>query len=135
MVPSLLARTRSPHSEDDPVGKPGSRDAAVEQLLRFRGARIVFLTATCIRAASGRESCAHLDETIVHFRDFEPGLARRYVAWDEPTDCAGGFKIESAGPVLFEKVESSDPTALIGLPLIWLSKALESMGVELLGGD
>ena len=114
--------------------KPGSSEAALEQLLHCRGQEIHFFTAVCVRSAGGAAgSRAHIDDTVVRFREFSDELARRYVAWDEPGACAGGFKIESAGPVLFDEVRSADPTALIGLPLIWLASALESLGVELLG--
>ena len=71
---------------------------------------------------------AHLDTTVVNFRALSAAEIRRYVARDEPYDCAGGFKAESLGIALFESIESADPSALIGLPLIWLAGALRSAG-------
>jgi septum formation protein len=65
---------------------------------------------------------------VVNFRALGADEIRRYVARDEPYDCAGGFKAESLGISLLESIESSDPSALIGLPLIWLAGALRGAG-------
>jgi septum formation protein len=64
----------------------------------------------------------------VHFRQFDLRLAETYLRHDEPYDCAGSFKIEGAGSVLFESVQTDDPTALIGLPMIWLAGTLRKLG-------
>jgi septum formation protein len=64
----------------------------------------------------------------VTFRRLSETEINRYVAREKPFDCAGGFKVEALGITLFESVESRDPTALIGLPLIWLSGALRQAG-------
>lgn len=114
------------------IGKPGSATSAERQLLNFRSREVRFLTAVCLSTGRDLPPIEHLDETVVSFRAFDPALAKRYVAWDTPYDCAGGFKVESAGPVLFNQVRSEDPTALIGLPLIWLAQTLEACGKELL---
>lgn len=112
--------------------KPGSRERALEQLLAARGLPMRFLTSVCVlRGAGGRER-VHTDITEVRFRHFSRGLAERYVERDRPWDCAGGFKVEGSGPVLFERIESQDPTGLVGLPLIWLAATLEDLGVRLL---
>ena len=71
---------------------------------------------------------AHLDTTVVSFRTLSSTEIERYVAHEKPYDCAGAFKAESLGVTLMESIESSDPTALIGLPLIWLAGALRSVG-------
>jgi septum formation protein len=73
----------------------------------------------------------HLDVTTVHFRKLSDDEIERYVARDKPFDCAGGFKIEALGVTLFNRVESNDPTGLIGLPLIWLAGALRRHGFTL----
>ncbi len=73
-------------------------------------------------------SLEHLDTTTVTFRRLSETEINRYVAREKPFDCAGGFKVEALGITLFESVESMDPTALIGLPLIWLSSALRQAG-------
>jgi septum formation protein len=67
----------------------------------------------------------------VHFRQLTDEEIKRYVARDKPYDCAGGFKVEALGVALFNRIESQDPTALIGLPLIWLAAALRRNGFEL----
>lgn len=112
-------------------GKPGSRDAAVEQLLAARGLPMRFLTSVCVIGADGGER-VHTDVTEVRFRHFAHELAERYVDRDRPWDCAGGFKAEGAGVILFERIESQDPTGLVGLPLIWLARTLEDLGIPLL---
>ena len=117
-------------------GKPGSRDAAVAQLLAARGLAMRFLTSVCVIHGSGSgdgsEERVHTDVTEVRFRHYERALAERYVDRDRAWDCAGGFKAEGSGPVLFERIESQDPTGLVGLPLIWLARTLEGLGIPLL---
>jgi len=71
---------------------------------------------------------AHVDVTRVRFRQLEADEIDRYVTRERPLDCAGGFKAEALGIALFEAIESSDPTALTGLPLIWLCAALRRAG-------
>lgn len=105
------------------LGKPGDHAKAVEQLLAASGKSVTFLTAVCILDPVGRARYEHTDKTIVRFRTFDRRLADAYLRHDEPYDCAGSFKIEGAGFVLFESVETSDPTALIGLPMIWVPRA------------
>ena len=74
---------------------------------------------------------AHVDTTTVVFRPLSGAEIERYVACEQPYDCAGGFKAEGLGASLFECIESQDPTALIGLPLIWLARALRGAGYHL----
>ncbi len=118
--------------EGKPCGKPGSRDAAVAQLLAARGLPMRFLTSVCVIHAPAAEERVHTDVTEVRFRHFERELAERYVDRDRAWDCAGGFKAEGSGVVLFERIEGRDPTGLVGLPLIWLARTLEDLGVPLL---
>ena len=110
------------------LGKPGDHAKAVEQLLAASGKSVTFLTAVCILDPVGRARYEHTDKTIVRFRKFDRRLADAYLRHDEPYDCAGSFKIEGAGFVLFESVETSDPTALIGLPMIWVAARLLDLG-------
>ena len=84
--------------------------------------------AVCVLDPVGRRRYEHVDRTEVRFRDFDRRLAEAYLRHDEPYDCAGSFKIEGAGFVLFEAVSTDDPTALIGLPMIWLSATLMELG-------
>ena len=110
------------------VGKPGTHQKAVEQLLLAAGKSVRFLTAVCILDPVGRTRYEHTDVTTVQFRHFDRRLAESYLKHDEPYDCAGSFKIEGAGFVLFESVSTEDPTALIGLPMIWVADRLLKLG-------
>jgi septum formation protein len=110
------------------LGKPGDHQKAVEQLLAASGHVVTFLTAVCILDPLGRTRYEHTDRTTVRFREFDRRLADAYLRHDEPYDCAGSFKIEGAGFVLFESVETDDPTALIGLPMIWVADCLLQLG-------
>ena len=110
------------------LGKPVNHQKAVEQLLQASGRSVRFLTAVCILDPIGRRRYEHVDQTTVRFRSFDRRLADAYLKHDEPYDCAGSFKIESAGFVLFESVTTDDPTALIGLPMIWVAGRLLELG-------
>jgi septum formation protein len=110
------------------LGKPGDHQKAVEQLLAASGKTVTFLTAVCILDPVGRTRHEHVDHTSVRFRKFDRRLAEVYLRHDEPYDCAGSFKLEGAGFVLFESVDAEDPTALIGLPMIWVAGRLLELG-------
>lgn len=110
------------------LGKPGDHQRAVEQLLAAAGKALSFLTAVCVLDPVSRRRYEHIDETIVRFRQFDRRLADAYLRHDQPYDCAGSFRIEGAGFVLFESVTTDDPTALIGLPMIWLAGTLRELG-------
>jgi septum formation protein len=110
------------------LGKPGNHPAAVEQLLAASGKSLQFLTGVCVLDPQTRRRYEHIDRTVVRFRQFDRRLAETYLKHDEPYDCAGSFRIEGAGFVLFEAVTTDDPTALIGLPMIWLAGRLLEAG-------
>ena len=110
------------------LGKPGDHSSAVEQLLTASGHAVTFLTAVCILDPTSRQRFEHVDRTVVQFRRFDRRLAETYLKHDKPYDCAGSFKIEGAGFVLFESVTTDDPTALVGLPMIWLAGRLRELG-------
>jgi septum formation protein len=110
------------------LGKPGDHQKAVEQLLAASGKTVQFLTAVCVLDPVSRRRYEHSDRTRVTFRQFDRRLADTYLHHDKPYDCAGSFKIEGAGFVLFESVKTDDPTALIGLPMIWLAGTLKELG-------
>jgi septum formation protein len=114
--------------EGQVLGKPGDHQKAAEQLLQASGKTVQFLTAVCILDPLGHRRYEHVDKTIVRFRTFDWRLADAYLKHDQPYDCAGSFKIEGAGFVLFESVKTDDPTALIGMPMIWLSDRLLELG-------
>ena len=112
------------------LGKPGSFERCVEQLLQCSGREVEFLTAVFVLDAAGGRSEAFVDRTVVRFRSLARAEIERYVAADSPLDCAGGFKAESLGIALFDRIESADPTGLTGLPLIWLCGALRRAGIQ-----
>jgi len=110
------------------LGKPGDHQKAVEQLLAASGKLMTFLTAVCVLDPVGRRRYEHIDTTEVRFRSFDRRLAETYLWHDQPYDCAGSFRIEGAGFILFKSVNTDDPTALIGLPMIWLAATLRELG-------
>lgn len=110
------------------LGKPGDHQKAAEQLLDASGKSVNFLTAVCVLDPVTRRRYEHTDKTTVRFRQFDRRLADTYLRHDEPYDCAGSFRLEGAGFVLFEAVSTDDPTALIGLPMIWLAGTLNELG-------
>lgn len=112
------------------LGKPGSGERAVAQLQRLSGQRVTFYTAVHVVSSETRSNEGHLDVTTVHFRSLSHEEIERYVSRDKPFHCAGGFRVEALGISLFTRIESQDPTALIGLPLIWLSAALRRHGFK-----
>jgi septum formation protein len=115
-----------------PLGKPGNHSAALAQLRAMRGRSVVFHTALCVLDAA-RGTCRTEDvPTTVHFRDYTEAQAERYLELEKPYDCAGSAKIEAMGIALVRKVDSTDPTALIGLPLITLVSLLNEAGIEIL---
>ena len=109
------------------LGKPHTHERAQAQLSVCSGRAVTFHTAVCV-IAPGRPPLAFRDETRVHFRTLDADEIERYLRREQPYDCAGSFKSEGLGATLFESIENRDPTALIGLPLIALARALRSCG-------
>lgn len=113
------------------LGKPADADAAHAQLKLCSGTAVRFHTSLCLLdAAISRQSISTVT-TTVYFRQLAADEIRRYVERDTPFDCAGSFRSESLGITLFERIESEDPTALLGLPLMTLSAMLRHAGWEL----
>ncbi len=111
------------------LGKPGTRAAAITQLQAMSGRKVRFLTGVCLLRGEVRFEA--LDTTTVHFRTLDEAEIERYVDAEQPLDCAGSFKSEGLGISLFEAIESRDPTALIGLPMIALCGMLRQAGFPL----
>lgn len=107
--------------------KPGSVESAVEQLMNCSGQRATFYSAMSLH--KNGKCITWSVETEVKFRRLARDECQRYVDKDNPIDCAGSFKVESLGISLFESIKSSDPTALVGLPLISLCLELRKLGV------
>jgi septum formation protein len=113
------------------LDKPGSTERAVSQLLACSGRKVTFHTAVCLAVGHNGARHLHIDHTDVLFRELTETEVRRYVDRDDPLNCAGSFKCESLGITLFDAIETRDPTALIGLPLIALSAMLREAGIDL----
>jgi septum formation protein len=113
------------------LDKPGTAERACQQLRHLAGSQARFHTACAVRWHNTGFSINHLDTVTVAVRDLTPEEIAAYVAREQPLNCAGSFKSEGLGIALFSRIESEDPTALIGLPLIWLAGALRQAGYRL----
>lgn len=119
-VPSLAGRV---------LDKPGTRDRAIGQLTEFSGRAVRFDTAVALAGAGPIQVL--VDVTTVRFRPLATAEIARYVDAEPAWDCAGAFKAEGLGITLFESLESTDPTGLIGLPLILVRRLLAEAGYRL----
>lgn len=113
------------------LGKPGTVAACIEQLRGCSGQSVSFVTAVALTQKVSASLTEFTDITRVTFRMLDDASIERYVERESPLDCAGGFKSEALGISLCESVNSTDPTALIGLPLIRLAAALRTAGFKL----
>jgi septum formation protein len=112
------------------LGKPGTHERAVQQLRRLRGQRVRFHTAVAVvRADRGFEQTA-LATVDVAFRDLDDAEIEHYLRTEQPYDCAGSAKCETLGIALLDAIESDDPTALVGLPLIRTCALLRQVGID-----
>ena len=112
-----------------PLDKPGTVEQACDQLRRSSGRIVQFHTALCLLDARKGTRQLHVDVTRAVFRPLDDDEIARYVAREQPLDCAGSFKCEGLGISLFERIETEDPTALVGLPLIALARLLREAGL------
>lgn len=108
--------------------KPGTPERTLEQLLACQGRTVDFFTGVAVSSAD--RTRAHVDHTRVVFRRLPQSSLEYYITQETPFGCAGGFRAEGLGIALFERIESNDPSALIGLPLIWLAAALAEAGLD-----
>ena len=118
--------------ENNILGKPGNHEKAVAQLSLASGRQVDFLTGLCmLNTANGR---IHIDVVrfSVLFRTLTPEQIENYLRIDQPYNCSGSFKSESLGIVLLERMIGSDPSSVIGLPLIRLVHMLEAEGVRII---
>jgi septum formation protein len=120
--------------DGESIGKPLSHEAALAQLQRLQGRVAVFHTAVAVAGPLATDIQVDSIATVVHFRSLSRAALEAYLRADQPYDCAGAAKIESLGIALVERIESEDPTALIGLPLIRLTAMLATAGVAVLPG-
>ncbi len=118
--------------DDEQLGKPGSYENAFAQLKKMQGKAMVFHTAlTLLNSKLGRLQSRDI-QTVVHIRSLSDAQIASYLRKEEPYDCAGSAKSESLGIALMERMESTDPTALIGLPLMVLTEMLMNEDVDVL---
>lgn len=114
----------------EPLGKPGDHARAVAQLQRMSGQRVVFQTALAVvRQDTGFEA-VDLAAVSVTFRTLSDAEIETYLRLDQPYDCAGSARSESLGVALLSKIDSDDPTALVGLPLIRTCALLRAAGLD-----
>lgn len=108
------------------LGKPGSRQRAIAQLQQLSGRVHTLWTAVAIISPAG--ITAHLDRTQLQMRRLASEELTRYIDADQPLDCAGSYKIESRGIILFDQITTEDHTAITGLPLMFVTTALRNCG-------
>jgi septum formation protein len=108
------------------LGKPGTATKAVDQLALLSGRTHVLITAMVV--ARGNERWRHTDITRLTMRQLDRPALERYVAADQPLDCAGAYKLECRGITLFETIDSADASAITGLPLLALTRILAGLG-------
>ncbi|MEI8634888.1 Maf family protein [Vibrio sp. PP-XX7] len=114
------------------IGKPKTKDKAIEQLLAQSGKRISFYTGLALYNNISQQCMYEIDLFHVHFRPLTRKQVEIYVEKEQPLDCAGSFKSEGLGIALFERLEGDDPNTLIGLPLIKLVTLLNQSGFPVL---
>lgn len=117
------------------LGKPGATHAAERQLALASGREVDFLTGLCVLDTRTGVACVEVVPYRVRFRVLSATEIAAYVAREQPCDCAGGFKAEGLGIALFDAMEGTDPTSLIGLPLIRLCAMLREAGLDVLCDD
>ncbi|RKZ90635.1 MAG: septum formation inhibitor Maf [Candidatus Parabeggiatoa sp. nov. 1] len=113
------------------LGKPGTHEQAVKQLTFVSGKSVEFLTGLCLLNTDTNQAQTDIVRFSVKFRKLSDSQIENYLAVDKPYNCSGSFKSEGLGIALLSKMVGSDPTALIGLPLIRLVRMLEMEGVSL----
>ncbi|MBL8820029.1 MAG: septum formation protein Maf [Planctomyces sp.] len=113
--------------EDEILGKPMTIENAIRQILRLSGKPHRLISAVCIIGPEG--TVEFENEVLLKMREIDEQEAIRYIERDLPLDCAGSYKIEAAGIALFESINCSDFTAIVGLPLMQLSSELRRVGI------
>jgi septum formation protein len=111
------------------LGKPGSKEKAIEQLLEMQGKEHTLITAVCIFEEGKEDLFTSIAK--MKMRPLDREAITRYVDYDNPIDCAGSYKLESLGISLFESVSVDDSTGIVGLPLIQLAKILRQKGLSI----
>ncbi|MCX7169623.1 MAG: Maf family nucleotide pyrophosphatase [Proteobacteria bacterium] len=127
----IIGSDQVAYSGEQCFGKPGNRHNAVAQLRSMRGKEVIFHTGLCLlNAATGRLQACGVP-TAVRFRDLSDSEIERYLEREDALNCAGSAKSEGLGIALLDYLRCDDPTALVGLPLIALSRMLRAEGIDL----
>ena len=116
----------------EPLGKPGTHERAVLQLRQMRGQTVIFQTALAVVCTETGFVQQDIAAVRVVFRDLSDDEIEHYLRAEQPYDCAGSAKSEGLGIALLERIDSDDPTALIGLPLIRTARMIAAAGIRLL---
>lgn len=112
------------------LDKPGDFERAVQQLESLAGRTHELVTALCLIDGTSGHTETIVDVHQMTMRPLDGAQIRRYVELDLPLDCAGSYKLESLGVALFERVAGSDPTAIVGVPLMQLVSMLSRVGYD-----
>lgn len=127
----VIASDQTAVFNNQPLGKPKTFENAGKQLKLFSGEAVTFHTAMCVSNTLTGKTYEYCDKTIVHFRTLSDEVIKNYIEIEQPLNCAGSFKSEGLGITLFNRIESRDPNALIGLPLMALTDIFYEMGYPL----
>ncbi|GAB6034085.1 Maf family protein [Galenea microaerophila] len=127
----IIGSDQSASLAGQPLGKPHTFEKALTQLQSMQGKIIIFYTGLCVINTQTQQQFQAMDITRVHFRQLSDQALTRYLELEQPFNCAGSFKSEGLGITLFKAIETCDPNALIGLPLIELTTIFQQMGYEL----
>lgn len=127
----IIGSDQAAERDGEILGKPGGHEEARAQLMDSSGKYVKFHTGLCLLDTRDGKLHEHVDVTRVIFRSLSAAEIEHYLQAEKPYDCAGSFKSEGLGISLFEGIESNDPTALIGLPLIALCRFLRDSGYPL----
>ena len=118
--------------DGEPLGKPGTHVRAMEQLRRMSGTTVIFQTAVAVVCLEAGFSQEELAPVRVKFRELSEAEIQSYLLAERPYDCAGSAKSEGLGIALLDSIDSDDPTALVGLPLIRTCRMIRAAGVKVL---
>ena len=114
------------------LGKPGTLDKAIEQLQLCSGNKVRFITALSLVHQAHQREQTQYEDGYVTFSALSDSVIERYLLKEQPYDCAGSFKAEGAGVLLFDRIDSRDPNTLIGLPVMLLRDMLANWQINLL---
>ena len=108
--------------------KPLDHKNAIEQLLEYSNKQVAFYTSVCMFDQNSHKEYIFTDETLIKFSNISYNLAEEYLTKDLPYNCCGSFKIEGRGLLLVDTIDTKDPTAVIGLPMIYILSILKELG-------